>query len=245
MLLSAGLADEALQTVAAAVAELSQGGQAADLAEAQLLLARAQLSAAAPGPASESAAAARARLHPPARRPRWAAAALYVEVHAFWAAGERHRAAAVRAERGAGRLDGVEMVHRGTGHAAAGRADRHRPRAARGREDQLRAAARARHSAQLERRARAWHALALLRVQAGDRRGADAAVSAGPDRGRAGSGAARRDRASGAGRRSGGGARRARRILAVAEGTAERVLQLRRAVPGRHAADPASAAAAG
>ena len=44
---------------------------------------------------------------------------------------------------------------------------------------ELRAAARARNSAQLERRARAWHALALLRVEAGDRRGAYAAVSAG------------------------------------------------------------------
>ena len=44
---------------------------------------------------------------------------------------------------------------------------------------ELRSAARARHSTQLERRARAWHALALLRAQAGDRRGAYAAVSAG------------------------------------------------------------------
>ena len=60
ILLSAGLADEALATVTAAVAELSQAGHAADLAEAQLLLARAQLSADAPGAASASTAAARA-----------------------------------------------------------------------------------------------------------------------------------------------------------------------------------------
>src|SRR5207253_10533218 len=44
---------------------------------------------------------------------------------------------------------------------------------------ELRAASVARGSAQLERRARAWHALALLRAQAGDRRGAYVAVSAG------------------------------------------------------------------
>jgi tetratricopeptide (TPR) repeat protein len=178
VLLSAGLADEALRTVAAAVAELSQGGQAADLAEAQLLLARAQLSADAPGPASVSAAAARrgfARQH----RAGWAAAALYVEVHALWAAGERSPRLLRLARDAAQRLDGVGWstaaldIRLLTARIATdlGRLDLATT--------QLEAAAGARRSAQLDRRARAWHALALLRVQTGDRRGAAAAVSAG------------------------------------------------------------------
>lgn len=178
VLLSAGLADEALATVTAAVAELSRGGQAADLAEAHLLLARAQLSAGVPGPASASAAAARrgfTRQH----RAGWAAAALYVEVHASWAAGERSPRLLRLARNAARRLDAV-----GWSTAALdiclltaliatdlGRLDLATA--------QLQAAARARRSAQLQRRAQAWHALALLRVQTGDRRGAYAAVSAG------------------------------------------------------------------
>jgi tetratricopeptide (TPR) repeat protein len=223
VLLSAGLADEALQTVAAAVAELSQGGQAADLAEAQLLLARAQLSAAAPGPASVSAAAARrgfARQH----RAGWAAAALYVEVHAFWAAGERSPRLLRLARNAAQRLDDVGWstaaldIRLLTARIATdlGRLDLATT--------QLEAAARARRSSQLDRRARAWHALALLRVQTGDRRGAAAAVSAGLA-------AAERQRAM-------LGATELRVLvaaqvaelaalgvaLAVAEGTAERVL---------------------
>ena len=178
VLLSAGLADEALQTLAAAVAELSQGGQAADLAEAQLLLARAQLSAGAPGPAGASAAAARrgfTRQH----RPGWAAAALYVEVHAAWAGGERSPRLLRLAREAARRLEAT-----GWGTEALDiRLLIARIATDLGRLDlataQLRAAARARRAAQLERRARAWHALALLRVQSGDRRGAYAAVSAG------------------------------------------------------------------
>jgi tetratricopeptide (TPR) repeat protein len=178
VLLSAGLADEALQTIAPAVAELSQGGQAADLAEVQLLLARAQLSAGEPGPAGESAAAARrgfTRQH----RPSWAAAALYVEVHAAWAGGERSPRLLRLAREAARRLEAT-----GWGTEALDiRLLIARIATDLGRLDlataELRAAARARRAAQLERRARAWHALALLRVQSGDRRGAYAAVSAG------------------------------------------------------------------
>jgi len=178
VLLSAGLADEALQSIAPAVAELSQGGQAADLAEVQLLLARAQLSAGEPGPAGASAAAARrgfTRQH----RPSWAAAALYVEVHAAWAGGERSPRLLRLAREAARRLEAT-----GWGTEALDiRLLIARIATDLGRLDlataELRAAARARRAAQLERRARAWHALALLRVQSGDRRGAYAAVSAG------------------------------------------------------------------
>ena len=178
VLLSAGLADEALPTLAAAVAELSEGGQAADLAEAQLLLARAQLSAGGPGPAGASAAAARrgfTRQH----RSGWAAAALYVEVHAAWAGGERSPRLLRLAREAARRLEAT-----GWGTEALDiRLLIARIATDLGRLDlatsQLRAAARARRAAQLDRRARAWHALALLRVQSGDRRGAYAAVAAG------------------------------------------------------------------
>ena len=178
ILLSAGLADEALATVTAAVAELSQAGHAADLAEAQLLLARAQLSADAPGAASASAAAARSgftRQH----RAGWAAAALYVEVHATWAAGERSPRLLRLARNAAQRLDAVGWstaaldIRLLTARIAT---DLGRLGLATA---QLEAAARARRSAQPEQRARAWYALALLRVQTGDRRGAYAAVSAG------------------------------------------------------------------
>jgi tetratricopeptide (TPR) repeat protein len=178
VLLSAGLAGEALQVVAAAVAELSRAGQHADLAEAHLLLARAQLSAGEPGPAGLSALAARrgfARQH----RAGWAAAALYVEVHAAWAGGERSPRLLRLARDAARRLDGAGWgtealdIRLLTARIATDLGQLNLATA------QLRTAARARRSAQLERRARAWHALALLRVQTGDRRGAYAAVSAG------------------------------------------------------------------
>jgi tetratricopeptide (TPR) repeat protein len=178
VLLSAGLATEALTVVSAAVSELSQGRKAADLAEARLLLARAQLAAGFPGPASESAAAAR-RGFTRQQRPGWAAVARYVEAHAAWAAGDQSMALLRSARKAAAELDSVSwptasldlrllaaQIATGLGHLEMARTE-------------LRAAARARNSAQLGRRARAWHALALLRVQAGDRRGAYAAVSAG------------------------------------------------------------------
>jgi tetratricopeptide (TPR) repeat protein len=178
VLLSAGLAHEALATVSAAVSELSRSRQATDLAEAHLLLARAQLAAGAPGPASESAAAARAGFTRQ-QRPRWAAVARYVEAHAAWAAGARSDALLRSARRAMAELDGVSWstaaldlrllasrIATDLGHLEVARTE-------------LRAAARALHSTALERRARAWHALALLRLQAGDRRGAYAAVSAG------------------------------------------------------------------
>jgi CHAT domain-containing protein len=178
VLLSAGLAEEALRTVTAAVAELSGRRQAVDLAEAHLLLARAQLAAGSPAQAAASAAAARrgfARQH----RPGWAAEALYVEVHAAWAAGERSGRLLRSARNAAARLDaagwstGALDIRLLTARIAT---DLGRLELAR---TQLREAASARRSAQFERRAQAWHALALLRMQTGDRRGAYAAVSAG------------------------------------------------------------------
>jgi tetratricopeptide (TPR) repeat protein len=178
VLLSAGLASEALTAVSAAVAELTRARMATDLAEARLLLARAQLAAGLAGSASESAAAAR-RGFTRQQRPGWAAVARYVEAHAAWAAGDLSAALLRSTRRAAAELDAVNWptaaldlrllaarIATGLRHLEVARTE-------------LRSAARARHSTQLERRARAWHALALLRAQAGDRRGAYAAVSAG------------------------------------------------------------------
>lgn len=177
VLLSAGLAAEALATASAAVAELS-GGKAADLADAQLLLARAQLAAGSPGPARESAATARGGFSRQ-RRPGWAAVARYIEAHAAWAAGEQSEALLRSARRAATELDSVGWSTAALDLrllAARIATGLRRLEVAR---TELQTAARARRSVQLERRARAWHALALLRVQAGNRRGAYAAVSAG------------------------------------------------------------------
>jgi tetratricopeptide (TPR) repeat protein len=177
VLLSAGLAAEALATACAAVAELSDQ-KAADLADAQLLLARAQLAAGSPGPARDSATAARGGFTRQ-RRPGWAAVARYIEAHAAWAAGEQSEALLRSARKAALELDGVgwptaaldlrllaARIATGLGRLEVAR-------------NELQTAARARGSVQLERRVRAWHALALLRTQAGNRRGAYAAVSAG------------------------------------------------------------------
>lgn len=180
VLLSAGLAAEALDTVSRAVTELSVRRQSADLAEAHLLFARIQLSAGTPASAMASAAAAR-RSFTRQHRPNWAAIALYVEVHAAWAAGERSSRLLRSALNGAARLEragwsttalDIRLL------AARIATDLGRLEIAK---TQLRIAARARGSAQLDRRARAWYALALLRQQAGDRHGAYSAVSAGLD----------------------------------------------------------------
>src|SRR5581483_6462898 len=98
---------------------------------------------------------------------------------AAWAAGDLSPALLRSTRKAAAELDAVSWstatldlrllaarIATGLGHLEVAR-------------NELRLAAKARHSAQLERRARAWHALALLRMQAGDRRGAYAAVSAG------------------------------------------------------------------
>jgi tetratricopeptide (TPR) repeat protein len=178
VLLSAGLSTEAFAAASAAVAELSQRQKAADLDEARMLLAQAQLATGSPGLARESAAAAR-RGFARQNRPGWAAVARYVEAHAAWASGEQSEALLRATRKAASDLDAVNWstaaldlrllaarIATSLGHLEVARTE-------------LQAAARARSSTQLERRARAWHALALLRAEAGDRRGAFAAVSAG------------------------------------------------------------------
>ncbi len=180
VLLGAGLASEARQVSADAVAELSRRDQGSDLAEAQLMLARAQLAAGEAALASRTALVAR-RSFARQQRPTWAAVALYVSIRASWASGERSgrlmrsaRAAAARLEE-AGWVTAALDVRLLAARIALdlGRLDLARA--------QLQVAARARRSVHMDRRSQAWHALALLRQQSGDRRGAYAAVSAGLD----------------------------------------------------------------
>ncbi len=180
VLLAAGLVAEARQVAVTAVAELSANRQSADLAEARLMLARAELADGAPAAARRTAATAQ-RSFACQQRPSWAAVARHLGLRSAWADGERSPALLRSALETASRLEAA-------GWAAA--ALDTRLMAARmavdlGRLDvaqaQLSTAARARRSPHLALQAQAWHALALLRRQAGDRRGAYAAVSAGLD----------------------------------------------------------------
>jgi tetratricopeptide (TPR) repeat protein len=180
VLLAAGLAAEAREVALAAVAELSASGQSADLAEARLMLARAELAGGTPAAARRTAGVAQ-RSFARQQRASWAAVARHVGLRSAWADGERSPGLLRSALETASRLEAAGW--------AAGALDT-RLMAARmavdlGRLDvaqaQLSTAGRARTSPHLDLQAQAWHALALLRLQAGDPRGASAAVSAGLD----------------------------------------------------------------
>jgi hypothetical protein len=178
VLLAAGLVGEARQVARAAVAELSKHRHSADLAEARLMLARAELADGAPAAARRTAGAAQ-RSFVSQHRLSWAAVARHVGLRSAWADGERSPALLRSALETASRLEAA-------GWAAAGLDTRllaGRMAVDLGRLDvaqaQLSTAARARRSPHLDLQTQAWHALALLRLQAGDRSGAYAAVSAG------------------------------------------------------------------
>jgi tetratricopeptide (TPR) repeat protein len=178
VLLAAGLVGEARQVARTAVAELSAQRQLADLAEARLMLARAELADGAPAAARRTAAAAQ-RSFVCQHRLSWAAVARHVGLRSAWADGERSPALLRSALETASRLEAA-------GWAAAGLDTRllaGRMAVDLGRLDvaqaQLSTAARARRSPHLDLQTQAWHALAMLRLQAGDRPGAYAAVSAG------------------------------------------------------------------
>jgi len=180
VLLAAGLAAEAREIAVAAVAELSAHRQSADLAEARLMLARAELADGAPAAARRTASVAQ-RSFARQQRASWAAVARHVGLRGAWAEGERSpgllRSALETASRleaagwAAGALDTRLMAARMA--VDLGRLDVARA--------QLSTAVRARTSPHLDLQAQAWHALALLRLQAGDWPGAYAAVSAGLD----------------------------------------------------------------
>jgi CHAT domain len=180
VLLAAGLSAEARQVAMSAVSELSRHRQAADLAEARLMLARAELADGAPGAARRTAAAAQ-RSFARQQRPSWAAVARHVSLRSAWAGGERSSALLRSALEAAERLEAAGWASAALDTrlmAARMAVDLGRLDVAR---TQLSIAALARRSPHLDLQAQAWHALALLRRQAGDQRGAYAAVSAGLD----------------------------------------------------------------
>jgi CHAT domain-containing protein len=180
VLLAAGLATEASQVSAEAVAELSRRDHGTDLAEAHLMLARAQLASGQAAAASRTAAVAR-RSFARQQRPAWAAVALYVGIRASWASGERSGTLMRSARTAAARLEEAGWVSAALDVrllAARIAIDLGQLALA---QTELQVAARARRSVHMDRRSQAWHALALLRQQSGDRRGAYAAVSAGLD----------------------------------------------------------------
>jgi CHAT domain-containing protein len=180
VMLTAGLATEASQVSRDAVAELSRRGAGTDLAEAQLMLARAQLAVGEPALASLTAVVAQ-RSFVRQQRFNWSAVALYVSVRASWASGERSGRLMRLARKAAARLEEAGWVAAALDVrllAARIALDLGQLELAR---TQLQVAARARRSVHMDRRAQAWYALALLRQQSGDRRGAYAAVSAGLD----------------------------------------------------------------
>ena len=206
VLLSARLAAEARENADAAVAELDAAGLDADLAEARLLAAQADLLAGDTAAARDHADRADHALRPPAppaRGPRWRERRRGRE--RAWLEAERATSGAAASSDAAGRARGAsgvaaaEDARRGgskrrwrplsgrcgrsgvealDARLIAGRAamELGRPRLAR---RQLELAAAARHRGPVQVRTRAWHAAALVRLARGDRRGANAAISAG------------------------------------------------------------------
>ena len=207
VLLSARLAAEARANAEAAVAELDAAGLGADLAEARLLAAQAELLAGdiaaardhaaladhafsrqrRPGWAALARVAARA---PPGRRPRRAPAergarptprAARPTAARRVAAARRARleAALAAAQRALRSLEAAGWgVEALDARLIAGRAALELGRTRLARR-QLELAARARRRGPVQVRTRAWHAAALLRLSHGDRRGASAAIAAG------------------------------------------------------------------
>ena len=178
VLLGVGLVAEARQTADRAVRDLRDTGQGADLAEAQLLLARATLADGAAGEARTVAAAAQAAFTRQGR-PGWSLLARSIRLRAAEAGGARPRRLLPAALECAAHLAAAgwriaELDARlVAARAALGDGDLDTAR------DQLTLAAAGRRAGSLELRLRAWYALALLRNAGGDARGTQAALRAG------------------------------------------------------------------
>jgi tetratricopeptide (TPR) repeat protein len=175
--LSMGLAEEATAAAREAIEELRRVRQVADLAEAQLLLAKARLLDDDPVGARAAAVEA-ADAFTVQRRPRWAALARYIEVHARSVAtpGDVEPREVIRA---AAALERAGWAYWSVdARLTAGRLALARGQAAAARRE-LSAVSAWRRRGTAQQRAQAWHAEALLRVDAGDRRGASRAVSRG------------------------------------------------------------------
>lgn len=175
VLLSVRLVAEARQATAAAVAEYARRGNAVDLVQARLLLAKIALVEGDPDAALREAERAR-RSALTQNRPGWAALASYLSLRARWDLGRRGaatlrsgtRTVAALADTGwlVAALDARLIVARLAIES--------------GRDDIARQELTGVNwSGPAEVRARAWHATALLRLCDGDRQGADSALRAG------------------------------------------------------------------
>lgn len=176
--MSGRLLRESLDTLARAADALREGGFAVDVAEAQVLLARAQLLDSDANAAAKTATEAAAEFRRQ-RRPGWTALADHLALQARVEAGERSRSLLTQLKRSA-----TQLTRRGWANAAvhshllAGQVahDLQDDRTAR---REFETAATARHKGPIEVRAAAWYATALRRLIDGDQRGTLTAAGAG------------------------------------------------------------------
>jgi tetratricopeptide (TPR) repeat protein len=175
--LSMGLATEAMSAAEQAVTEFGRTCQPADLAEARLLRAQASLLCGDPVRAwAEAAEAAKAFIRQ--RRPRWAALARYVELHARLA-GTAQQVDAQDAVHAAGALERAGWTYRAVeARLTAGRLALDAGHTGLARR-QLGVVSGWRRRGPAQQRAQGWQAEALLKLTSGDRRGAYRAVSRG------------------------------------------------------------------
>jgi CHAT domain-containing protein/tetratricopeptide (TPR) repeat protein len=178
LMLAVGLVDEACAHAEAAVAEAAGQHNAADRAEALLVLGQAVL-AAGDGPMAQDAAGQARELFAAQGRVAWEVRAREALLRAEVAGGGGGARLIGRARRLARDLAGAGWASEALDVRLIGA----RAALALGRVDEARAdltaAAPARHRGPVGLRARAWHAEALLRLADGDRAGATRAVRAG------------------------------------------------------------------
>lgn len=181
-LLAAGLSTEAAAAAARAVDAHTRDGNEADLADAELLLAHAQLSSGRCADASSTARRSRERFERSERRA-WAALAAYVEIQAEVLGSPLGVALGPDVlERTAGLAEELDdlgwrnealHVRSFAARIAMGQGDLGRARR------QLEVASAARHRGPAAERVQAWYAAALLRHLEGDDSGARRALDAG------------------------------------------------------------------
>ncbi len=179
-LLTANLSTEAVTTARTAVELAATSGRRADLAEAELTLARALLVAGNPDVARPHAVRARTLFRRQGRSG-WAAIADELALRARWEAGERNPQLikdAVACAEGLEDAGWRAPALRARVLAAEALIAAHRPAEA---AVELRNAGTARRRGDADLRVAAWHAEALLRVANGDRPGALRALTAGLD----------------------------------------------------------------
>lgn len=177
-LMTAGLDSDALASAERAVRLLAEQGDVIDLAEARLLLARAQLANGHTAAGRRTALEATAEFEQ-AGRSAWSALSRYVALMAEARTFDDSTTTGDRAASVAEQLESVGWSAEAASARIVG-AQAHLRRGAIDEATQLLGfAAQARHRGTPDRRARAWHATAMLRLAQGNRTGAKRALTAG------------------------------------------------------------------